>query len=102
MNEDSERRYSRHLALAGFTAATQENLSRSSVLLIGQLGLGCPTCPACHSEKTLKYSGRVFGVAEQWLQPFLGLHEADASSTRIIFDLVAIDLANREITAPRV
>ena len=42
MNEDSEIRYSRHLALAGFTPATQEKLSQSSVLLIGMGGLGCP------------------------------------------------------------
>jgi len=43
VSEDSELRYSRHLALAGFSPATQERLSQSSVLLIGLGGLGCPT-----------------------------------------------------------
>ncbi|MCZ6560019.1 MAG: ThiF family adenylyltransferase [Gammaproteobacteria bacterium] len=41
MSADSELRYSRHLALTGFTPATQTRLSQSSVLLIGLGGLGC-------------------------------------------------------------
>ncbi|HVS51178.1 MAG TPA: molybdopterin-synthase adenylyltransferase MoeB [Opitutaceae bacterium] len=39
---DELTRYSRHLSLAGFGPAAQEKLQRSSVLVIGAGGLGCP------------------------------------------------------------
>jgi molybdopterin/thiamine biosynthesis adenylyltransferase/rhodanese-related sulfurtransferase len=35
-------RYQRHLSLAGFGPAAQEKLKRSSILVIGAGGLGCP------------------------------------------------------------
>lgn len=39
---DELARYQRHLSLAGFGPAAQEKLQRSSVLVIGAGGLGCP------------------------------------------------------------
>jgi sulfur-carrier protein adenylyltransferase/sulfurtransferase len=39
---DELARYARHLSLAGFGPAAQEKLKRSSVLVIGAGGLGCP------------------------------------------------------------
>ena len=42
LNAQEIERYQRHLSLAGFGAAAQERLKRSSVLVIGAGGLGCP------------------------------------------------------------
>src|SRR4051812_13545427 len=39
---DELARYARHLSLAGFGPAAQDKLKRSSVLVIGAGGLGCP------------------------------------------------------------
>jgi adenylyltransferase/sulfurtransferase len=42
LNHDEITRYQRHLSLAGFGPVAQEKLKRSSVLVIGAGGLGCP------------------------------------------------------------
>jgi molybdopterin/thiamine biosynthesis adenylyltransferase/rhodanese-related sulfurtransferase len=42
LTPDEVARYQRHLSLAGFGPAAQEKLKRSSVLVIGAGGLGCP------------------------------------------------------------
>ena len=42
LHSDELERYRRHLTLAGFGPAAQEQLRRATVLVIGAGGLGCP------------------------------------------------------------
>jgi molybdopterin/thiamine biosynthesis adenylyltransferase/rhodanese-related sulfurtransferase len=42
LTPEERSRYARHLSLAGFGPAAQERLKRSSILVIGAGGLGCP------------------------------------------------------------